>query len=252
MNKGYVYIARIIDHGGKFVNGYHKIGLSKQYKVRETQLNSTHLPFDVLMVRVFEAEDMKKLEGLLHICFEDYRVVKEYDYRKNITTEWFDVSDIDMFNTRLDKFIELMDIVEVDMGESIDNDATMTQSEKVEAKERVGKAKAAKLNLKIGDEVYTNGTQKDLFIRGYKYVCDTVGHEKVAKFDRIVRLKIEDFSEYKTTKSGKQCSVYESTDIVDLNGSFLWCCLSANDKIDYLTKTVKYFGITDVNLYKVD
>ena len=32
--EGYVYIARIIDHGGKFVNGYHKIGLSKQYKVR--------------------------------------------------------------------------------------------------------------------------------------------------------------------------------------------------------------------------
>ena len=61
--EGYVYIARIIDHGGKFVNGYHKIGLSKQYKVRETQLNSTHLPFDVLMVRVFESEDMNKLEG---------------------------------------------------------------------------------------------------------------------------------------------------------------------------------------------
>lgn len=28
MEKGYVYIARIIDHGGKFVNGYHKIGKS--------------------------------------------------------------------------------------------------------------------------------------------------------------------------------------------------------------------------------
>jgi hypothetical protein len=128
--EGYVYIARIIDHGGKFVNGYHKIGLSKQYKVRETQLNSTHLPFDVLMVRVFETENMKKLEGLLHLCFEDYRVVKEYDYRKNITTEWFDVSDIDVFNDRLDKFIELMGIDEVDIGVSIDNDTTMTQQEK--------------------------------------------------------------------------------------------------------------------------
>ena len=91
--EGYVYIARIIDHGGKFVNGYHKIGLSKQYKLRETQLNSTHLPFDVMMVRVFETEDMNKLEGILHVCFEDYRVIKEYDDRRNITTEWFDVSD---------------------------------------------------------------------------------------------------------------------------------------------------------------
>jgi len=137
--EGYVYIARIIDHGGKFVNGYHKIGLSKQYKVRETQLNSTHLPFDVLMVRVFETEDMKQLEGLLHVCFEDYRVVKEYDYRRNITTEWFDVSDIDIFNERVDKFIELMGVDEVDMKITIDNDTTLTQEEKEEVMKNVEK-----------------------------------------------------------------------------------------------------------------
>jgi len=137
--EGYVYIARIIDHGGKFVNGYHKIGLSKQYKVRETQLNSTHLPFDVLMVRVFETEDMKQLEGLLHVCFEDYRVVKEYDYRRNITTEWFDVSDIDIFNERVDKFIELMGIDEVDMKITIDNDTSLTQEEKEEVMKNVEK-----------------------------------------------------------------------------------------------------------------
>lgn len=137
--EGYVYIARIIDHGGKFVNGYHKIGLSKQYKVRETQLNSTHLPFDVLMVRVFETDNMNKLEGLLHLCFEDYRVVKEYDYRRNITTEWFDVSDIDVFNVRLDKFIDLMGIDEVNMTQSIDEDTTLTQEEKEETKKNVEK-----------------------------------------------------------------------------------------------------------------
>ena len=135
--EGYVYIARIIDHGGKFVNGYHKIGLSKQYKVRETQLNSTHLPFDVLMVRVFETEDMNQLEGLLHVCFEDYRVVKEYDYRKNITTEWFDVSDIEVFNYRIDKFVDLMGIDEVDMNQGIDNDDTLTDVEKEQVKKSV-------------------------------------------------------------------------------------------------------------------
>lgn len=135
--EGYVYIARIIDHGGKFVNGYHKIGLSKQYKVRETQLNSTHLPFDVLMVRVFESEDMKQLEALLHICFEDYRVVKEYDYRKNITTEWFDITDIDIFNDRVDKFVDVLGINEIDMNESIDRDNTLTDEEKEIAKKNV-------------------------------------------------------------------------------------------------------------------
>ena len=137
--EGYVYIARIIDHGGKFVNGYHKIGLSKQYKVRETQLNSTHLPFDVLMIRVFETEDMNRLEGILHVCFDDYRVVKEYDYRRNITTEWFDVSDIDMFNERLDKLIDLMSVDEIDMGRSIDEDSSLTQEEKERVKENVEK-----------------------------------------------------------------------------------------------------------------
>ena len=135
--EGYVYIARIIDHGGKFVNGYHKIGLSKQYKVRETQLNSTHLPFDVLMVRVFETDNMNKLEGLLHLCFEDYRVVKEYDYRKNITTEWFDVCDVEVFNVRLDKFIDLMGIDEIDMNQTIDDDTTLTQEEKEQTKKNV-------------------------------------------------------------------------------------------------------------------
>ena len=128
--EGYVYIARIIDHGGKFVNGYHKIGLSKQYKVRETQLNSTHLPFDVMMVRVFETEDMNKLEGILHVCFEDYRVIKEYDDRRNITTEWFDVSDIDTFHSRLDKMVSYLSVKELDLGLSIDNDETLTDEEK--------------------------------------------------------------------------------------------------------------------------
>jgi hypothetical protein len=162
--EGYVYIARIIDHGGKFVNGYHKIGLSKQYKVRETQLNSTHLPFDVLMVRVFETEDMNKLEGLLHLCFEDYRVVKEYDYRRNITTEWFDVSDIDVFNERLDKFIELMGVNELDITKSIDSDNTLTPEEKEIEKARVGKAKSTKLNIIMGEKIFDGKTSKESYI----------------------------------------------------------------------------------------
>ena len=54
MDKGFVYIARLIDYGGNFLGSFHKIGKSIQYKVRETQLNSTHLPVDILFVRVFE------------------------------------------------------------------------------------------------------------------------------------------------------------------------------------------------------
>lgn len=162
--EGYVYIARIIDHGGKFVNGYHKIGLSKQYKVRETQLNSTHLPFDVMMVRVFETEDMNKLEGILHVCFEDHRVIKEYDDRRNITTEWFDVSDIDTFHSRLDKMVNYLSVKELDLGLSIDNDETLTDEEKVEVKNKIGRAKSTNLKVTIGDRVITNKTAKETYV----------------------------------------------------------------------------------------
>ena len=243
--EGYVYIARIIDHGGKFVNGYHKIGLSKQYKVRETQLNSTHLPFDVLMVRVFETEDMKQLEGLLHVCFEDYRVVKEYDYRKNITTEWFDVSDIDVFNERLDKFIELMKISEIDLSSSVDTDTTMTDKEKDETKERIGRGRHNKVRLTIGHNVYQDDTQKNLMYRAYKYLVDKVGHEEIAKFDRFVSLDINDFRR-QLDNYQPDTPVTESNVIFDLDGSYLWTATGGESKKRHIEKICENFGITDL------
>jgi len=208
--EGYVYIARIIDHGGKFVNGYHKIGLSKQYKVRETQLNSTHLPFDVFMVRVFETDNMKKLEGLLHICFEDYRVVKEYDYRKNITTEWFNVSDIDMFNDRLDKFIELMNIDEVDMGISIDNDGTMSQSEKDLVKSNIdnGRNTNSKLRIEYNGHDLTRKYNYETFFEFLKKVGEIVGYDKLMSFEPYVVKNIEDLPKCFQNPDSKQIIEY--------------------------------------------
>lgn len=162
--EGYVYIARIIDHGGKFVGRYHKIGLSKQYKVRETQLTPTHLPFDVLMVRVFKTEDMDKLEGILHVCFSDYRVIKEYDDRRNITTEWFDVSDIDTFNERIDKLAGYLDVKEVDLSFTVDNDITLSDEEKIEVKNKIGRAKHTTLKVTIGDTTFVNHTSKETYV----------------------------------------------------------------------------------------
>lgn len=247
--EGYVYIARIIDHGGKFVNGYHKIGLSKQYKVRETQLNSTHLPFDVLMTRVFETENMKKLEGLLHVCFEDYRVVKEYDYRRNITTEWFDVSDIDMFNERLDKFIELMGIREIDMDESIDSDNTLTQTEKVEAKERVGKAKASMGRLTIDGQVYEGESQKHLFIRAIKEIVRQVGPEKVANELACVKMTKDEFIGYRNFIDEDTIENTPSIDFVD--GAYVYSYIPSYTKVKLINQLKKEFNITNINLEMV-
>lgn len=243
--EGYVYIARIIDHGGKFVNGYHKIGLSKQYKVRETQLNSTHLPFDVLMTRVFETENMKKLEGLLHVCFEDYRVVKEYDYRKNITTEWFDVCDIDIFNDRIDKFVDLMEINELDLTTSVDSDNTLTDDEKDETKERIGRGKASKVQLTIDGKVYKDDTQRALMAIAYKHICGIAGHEKVAEFDRLVSLDINNFRRYLDNHS-PNTHVSDSSAIRDLDGSYLWTVVDAKSKVKHINKLCDKFGIDNL------
>lgn len=245
MEKGFVYIARIIDHGGKFVNGYHKIGLSKQYKVRETQLNSTHLPFDVLMVRVFESENMKQLEGLLHVCFEDYRVVKEYYYRKNITTEWFDVTDIDIFNERIDKFINLLNLKEIDISDSIDKDGSLSEDEKIIAKENVVNARTSKVKLTIGDKVYEGETQKSLMTKAYKYICDLVGHTKVASVDRMVALDANDFRKLLDNYSPEK-TVFDNNIIFDLGGSFLWTATGVQTKKKHIDKLCKQFNITDV------
>ena len=192
--EGYVYIARIIDHGGKFVGGYHKIGLSKQYKVRETQLNSTHLPFDVLMIRVFETEDMNKLEGILHVCFDDYRVIKEYDDRRNITTEWFNVSDIDSFNERVDRLVNYLDIKEVDLGFTVDNDTTLTEEEKTEVKNKIGRAKYTNLKVTIGDTTFVNNTAKETYVTVMNKLVDGVDKETLmGSFGQFIKDDVEDF-----------------------------------------------------------
>jgi len=244
MDKGYVYIARIIDHGGKFVNGYHKIGLSKQYKVRETQLNSTNLPFDVLMVRVFESDEMKKVETLLHLCFEDYRVVKEYDYRKNITTEWFDVEDIEVFNERIDKFKSLMGINEIDISDMIDKDSTMNDEEKKDAKIRVEGGKVFKATLKIGDVTYENDTQKALMAKAYEYIISKATVEQVANFDNLFTLNLGDFS-----KMGETYGIDINTNpvIIRVAEGFLWTGLDGKGKKRHIDKMCKHFGVEDLS-----
>ena len=232
--EGYVYIARIIDHGGKFVNGYHKIGLSKQYKVRETQLNSTHLPFDVLMIRVFETEDMNKLEGILHVCFDDYRVIKEYDDRRNITTEWFNVSDIDSFNERVDKMVSYLDIKEVDLGFTVDNDTTLTEEEKTEVKNKIGRARSTNLKVTIGDTIFVNNTAKETYVTVMNKLVDGVEKEKlIYTFGQFIKDDVEDFRDS-----------IKSYDRVEMdNGLFMSTWGSNVTKIKRLKSVSEQFGI---------
>ena len=232
--EGYVYIARIIDHGGKFVNGYHKIGLSKQYKVRETQLNSTHLPFDVMMIRVFEAEDMNKLEGILHVCFHDYRVIKEYDDRRNITTEWFEVSDIDTFNERVDKMVNYLNIKEVDLGFSIDNDLTLTEQEKTEVKKNIGRAKSTNLKVTIGDTVFVNNTAKETYVTVMNKLIDGApNNDMTESFPGLFKEGKEEFSD----------SLSEYNKVRMDNGLFMSAWGNNTIKVKRIESVGKYFNV---------
>jgi hypothetical protein len=234
--EGYVYIARIIDHGGKFVNGYHKIGLSKQYKVRETQLNSTHLPFDVLMIRVFETEDMNKLEGILHVCFDDYRVIKEYDDRRNITTEWFNVSDIDSFNERVDKMVGYLNIKEVDLGFTVDNDVTLTEQEKNEVKSKIGRGKSTNLKVTIDGEVYLNNTAKETYITVMNKLIEGVEKTDIINsFSNFFKMDKDDFRD----------SLKEYNRVEMNNGLYMSTWGSNVTKIKRLKSVSEYFG-TDI------
>ena len=237
VNEGYVYVARIIDHGGNFVNGYHKIGLSKQYKIRETQLNSTHLPFDVLMIRVFETEDMSKLEGILHVCFDDYRVIKEYDDRRNITTEWFNVGDIDSFNERIDKMVGYLDIKEIDLGFSVDNDTTLTEEEKSVVKKTIGRAKSTNLKVTIGDKVYMNNTAKETYVEVMNQLVYGKGNDELEEtFNAFFRSDKNSFAE----------SLADYNKVLMDNGLYMSTWGSNVTKIKRIEMVAKEFGVNDV------
>jgi hypothetical protein len=235
--EGYVYIARIIDHGGNFVNGYHKIGLSKQYKIRETQLNSTHLPFDVLMIRVFETEDMDKLEGILHVCFDDYRVIKEYDDRRNITTEWFNVGDIDSFNERIDKMVGYLDIKEIDLGFSVDNDMTLTEEEKSVVKKTIGRAKSTNLKVTIGDKVYMNNTAKETYVEVMNRIVEGKDNDELEDtFNAFFRKDKNSFAE----------SLADYNKVLMENGLYMSTWGSNVTKIKRIEMVAKEFGVDDI------
>ena len=242
MEKGYVYIARIVDHGGKFVNGYHKIGKSIQYKVRETQLNSTHLPFDVLFVKVFETENMSQLESILHTCFEDYRVEKEYDYRRNITTEWFDVSDIDILNSRVSKIVRLMGATEIDMIQRLSEDKTISNSDKSEMTSVIRRNSPSKVVFKINGEDLSQSTAKDTFVLAMTKIAEVVGWEVLDVKEPHIATSIDELGfEYEETKM-INCSVYVGNYVV-------WTNTSNQEKVRRVNNHIKYFGLDGFEFY---
>lgn len=229
MDKGFVYVARLIDYSGNFLGSFHKIGKSVHYKVRETQLNSTHLPVDILFVRVFETENMSGLESILQTCFEDYRIQKQYVDRRHITTEWFDVEDTDVLNNRIDKVIRFIPgTTEVNVISKIVSDNSTSLEEKEEFVTALKKGKT-KLTLKVDGQDYTQDIAADTFTLGLTKIAEVIGWEKLDYDEDLVSKTTEELAEkWSLTKAA----------IREVNGYKIWTGIANGYKAKVLAKHI--------------
>jgi hypothetical protein len=211
MDKGYVYIARLIDYSGNFLGSFHKIGKSIHYKVRETQLNSTHLPVDILFVRVFETENQSMLEQILHTCFEDYRIQKQYVDRRNITTEWFDVDDTDILNSRIDKVIKFIpNTTEVNVISKISSDKETSVDEKQELVSALKRSKS-RLIFKLDGEDVSAETSRETYLFALSKIAENIGWENLDQEEDTITKNVDEFRE-KFVKSFKDTAYREIGD----------------------------------------
>lgn len=178
MSQGYCYIGRFIDHDGDFVTNYYKLGKSEDFKTRESRLNSTHMPLDVQFIRVFQTNHMDTLEKAMHACFEEYRVIKEYNDRRNITTEWFDWSDDeDLFHKKINKLVlNYPETSEVDLTASIVSDSGTTQSQKTELLENIKRVRST-VKIYLGEHEFTGDTTIERYISFGEYLSDNFSEE---------------------------------------------------------------------------
>lgn len=182
MEKGFVYVARLIDYNGNFVGNFYKVGKSLQYKVRETQLNSTHLPMDVLLVRVFETEYMSQLEKILHAALVDYRIEKKYNDRRNITTEWFDLEDDEDFHYRIDEIVKhFPKVSEINILNKITGDTQTNSVEKQELIQAINKTNRKKLEVYWGEENLTAQFAYQIYFEAMIRIAEMVGSDKLSK-----------------------------------------------------------------------
>lgn len=210
MNDQYVYIARLINHKNEFLDGYYKLGITKQYTIRETQLNPTHLPIDLQMVRVFKTDDMFLIETILHTCFEDYRVIKKYDDKKDKRTEWFYIDDEEVLFNRIDKLISaLPNIHEINLINDIQGDNTINKEEKKELIENFKKSKSKLSLIHEGVDISMENST-DTFLLTLKMIAEQTSWEKVMEYEIRVTKTLEEIVDRNPSANKSQIKHFEN------------------------------------------
>lgn len=243
MEKGYVYIGRLVDPKGNYVTSYHKLGKSVDFKMRETSLNSTHMPLDVQFIRVFETEYMSNLEKVLHACFDEYRVIKEYGWRRNVTTEWFDVADEELLTSKIDTVIKNFPLTtEVDLISEVQSDTGSTVNQKVTTISNLQEVrKKWKLILNINGEDATEDLASDTMVNAYSYIANKVGFEIVDKDETYMTNDKAEIIE-----SNKNWTGFSQGSIKEFDGYYLWTGVCNKRKHDVINNMIKRYGLTEM------
>jgi hypothetical protein len=207
--------------------------------MRETQLNSTHLPVDILFVRVFETENQTSLEQILHICFEDYRIQKKYEDRRNITTEWFDVDDIDILNHRIDRVIKNMpSVTEINVISKINSDTNTSLEDKQELVSSIKKTKT-KLILKHNNEDITQDIASDTFVLGFMKIAEQIGWDKLDHDEDNITKNRDELKETKVNS-------YKDASVRECSGYYVWTSLSNQEKNRILNRHIRINNISNL------
>ena len=79
MNKEYVYLGQMYDVLGRELNNTDKkIGFSEVPLTRQNSLNRTKSPIGYEIVLLFEVDNMRKVEKMLHAILDSRRVYGEW------------------------------------------------------------------------------------------------------------------------------------------------------------------------------
>jgi hypothetical protein len=240
MQEQYVYIARLEDHNNKFIDGYYKLGMSKQYTIRETQLNSTHLPVDVRMVRVFKTDNMVTTETIFQTCFEDYRVIKKYKDAKDKRTEWYYVDDEEILYGRIDKLVSVLpNVIEVDLEDDIKKDTTITKEERDQLIKTFRKSKS-RLSLISNGEDLTQENSTDTFLLTLKKIAEQSSWDKIMEHEIRVTKTFEELKDRNPSSNESQLKYYEDHYVFTGNNNEV--------KVKNLHKIIKKLGIKNIQV----
>lgn len=212
MENQFVYVAMFINQKEELIPGYYKIGKSKQWKLRETQLSSTHLPLDAQMIRVFKTNNMKSMETILQVSFEDYRIIKKYKDGKVKRTEWFDITDDEMFHSRIDKLIANLpfEITEIDLTDAINEDKDITVQEKVKLIEEI-KTRRSKSRLLLTYEGVdmTQGTSTETYLFTLRKIAEQCSWDVIKRNESRVKSTFEELKTLNPASNESQLKLFD-------------------------------------------